>query len=178
MLVNVQTTHILLLLMSQYNTIQLLCNLVTALNNQQNALPQVFVPCWKLDECHPLKRTVSKSTLSNNMPLWIHHKVALLYSVQKEEMRKEMRSEGSDRKWVLFVICGTRYFIKPVYVRDILYMLQGLWALRKCVHNYEETAWHDSKRHVIILFLTGAPSQTKQIRHIQTKVYTWAKVCI
>lgn len=92
------------------------------------------------------EKTVSKSTLSNNMSLWTHHKVALLYSEQKEEMRKEMRSEGSDRKWVLFVICGTRYFIKPVYVRDILYMLQGIWDLRKRVHKYEKTTWHDSKK--------------------------------
>lgn len=60
------------------------------------------------------------------MPLWIHYKVALLYSERKEEMRIETRSEGSDRKLVLFVLCGTRYFIKPVYVRDILYMLKCL----------------------------------------------------
>ena len=82
---------------------------------------------------------VSKNTLSSNVPLWMHRKVALLYSEQREEMRIETRSKGSDRKLVLFVLCGTRYFIKPVYVRDILYMLRGLGALRKRAHNYEET---------------------------------------
>lgn len=53
-------------------------------------------------------------------------------------MRREARSKGSDRKLVLFVLCGTRYFIKPVYVRDALDVLQGLRALRKRARNYEE----------------------------------------
>lgn len=116
-----------------------------------------------------------ENTLSNNMPLWMCHKVTLLYSVQREEMRIEMRFKGSDRKWVLFVRCGTRYFIKTVCVKDILYMLQGLWAFRKRVQTYEETTWHDSERHAIILQLfTLGPHHRHNRSDTSRQMYTHA----
>lgn len=74
-------------------------------------------------------------------------------------MKPETRSKDSDRKWVLFVRCGTRYFIKPVYVRDIL--LQGPWAASKLIHKYGDTLWRDNKSYVIMLLLTGTALQTK-----------------
>lgn len=75
------------------------------------------------------EKNCEQNALSNNMLLWMHHKVALLYSEQREDMRIEMRSKGSHRKWVLFVLCGTRYFIKPVYVRYIVYVTGALSTL-------------------------------------------------
>lgn len=44
------------------------------------------------------EKNCEQNALSNNMLLWMHHKVALLYSEQREDMRIEMRSKGSDRK--------------------------------------------------------------------------------
>lgn len=75
-------------------------------------------------------------------------------------MKPETRSKDSDRKWVLFVHCGTRYFIKPVYVRDIL--LQGPWAASKLIDKYGDTLWGDNKSYVIMLLLTATALQTKQ----------------
>lgn len=75
-------------------------------------------------------------------------------------MRTETRSKDSDRKWVLFVLCGTRCFIKPVYVRDIV--LHGSWAAGKHIHKYRDTTWRDNKSYVIMLLLTGSAPQTKK----------------
>lgn len=95
-------------------------------------------------------------------------------------MKPETRSKDSDRKWVLFVSCGTGYLIKPVYVRDI--RLQGLWAAGKRIHKYGDTLWHDNKSYVIMLFLTGTALQTKHRKqtehtckeartHVQKQMY-------
>lgn len=107
------------------------------------------------------KAPLSKNTLRNNLPC---STLNWYYCIlrKRKEMKPETMSKGSDRKLVLFVLCGTRYFIKPVYVRYILYtMLLGLWAQRKHVHSYEKRTWHHSKRYVIILFLTGTSPQTQ-----------------
>lgn len=55
----------------------------------------------------------------------MHRKVVSLCSEQREEMRIETRSNSSDRKLVVFVLRGTRYFIKPENGRDILYTFTG-----------------------------------------------------
>lgn len=87
---------------------------------------------------------------------------------------EQTRSKDSERKWVLFVLCGTRCFIKPVYVRDIL--LQGPWAAGKHIHKYGDTTWPDNKSYVIMLLLTG--SAKKQTQHkeacinVQIQMYT------
>lgn len=81
-----------------------------------------------------------------------------------------MRSKDSDRKWVLFVLCGTRCFIKPVYVADIL--LQGPWAAGKHIHKYGDTTWRDNKSYVMMLLLTGSAPPTKKTETRQnTKRY-------
>lgn len=88
-------------------------------------------------------------------------------------MRTETRSKDSDRKWVLFVLCGTRCFIKPVYVRDIV--LHGSWAAGKHIHKYRDTTWRDNKSYVIMLLLTGSAPQTKKKNWNQTE---HKEVCI